>query len=514
MSRAPDHSPTARRSAAGVLALLWLGIYVLTVTLRAPSRLWYDEILTLYMARLPDLATLWRAHGVGGDLNPFFFHLVNWTLVQIAGVHEWVIRLPPAAGFFLASVCVFRFVSARLGVVYGVIALAVPSATGALRFATEARPYAMVLGLAALALVCWQQSTSRSRRGWWLVGLCLSVALALGSHAYAVLLLVPIGVGEAARALVRRRLDWPVAAALLAAAPALALYLPLTGYAGQVVFGGPLFEPTLASIGTSYDVTLGPLFWPVVCAAAIGSWSFVTHRRDGSSGGMPVYELAAAMVLLAAPMLAVLQAEGLGSAFMPRYGLIGVLGAAVVVAAAVASAARTELAGIAIAATLIAMPAAETAGRIYHAWSGVADPSARGRSAGFVTARPDLPFVSSSALQFVELERYGDVSLRDRLYYLHDLDAALRFTGSNVFELALPAHAKWLALRGRQATYREFVELHRQFIVYGPAAHPLDWLIPTLRADGALIRWLGSYPGDYGDNLLLQVTMAGRPEAP
>jgi hypothetical protein len=52
--------------------------------------------------------------------------------------------------------------------------------------------------------------------------------------------------------------------------------------------------------------------------------------------------------------------------------------------------------------------------------------------------RGELPFVSSSALQFLELDRYATNDLKSRLYYLRDVDAAMKFTNSNVFEVVLP----------------------------------------------------------------------------
>src|SRR6185295_14459378 len=101
-------------------------------------------------------------------------------------------------------------VSRRTSTLYGLLAAALTFATGALRYATEARPYGLVVGFCALALVCWQAAADDHCRKLSLTGVAVAVAAAISSSYYAVLILAPLGAGELVRSLTRRKIDWPV----------------------------------------------------------------------------------------------------------------------------------------------------------------------------------------------------------------------------------------------------------------------------------------------------------------
>src|SRR5262249_18522328 len=123
--------------------------------------------------------------------------------------------------------CLFRFVSRRSTIVYGIAAMLFPLSTGAYYYAFEARPYGLVLGLAGLAMICWQSLAEGEGRALPLAGLALSLAAAVSCHYYAVLVLIPFVCGEAARTLSRRRLDLPVWAAMAASLVPLLIFFPL-----------------------------------------------------------------------------------------------------------------------------------------------------------------------------------------------------------------------------------------------------------------------------------------------
>jgi hypothetical protein len=99
------------------------------------------------------------------------------------------------------------FVARRTNAVYGLMAMLLPSLTVAYYYASEARGYAFVLAFGAIALVCWQLAAEGVRRRIALVGLAVALALATSSHYYAILLLVPLALGELTRTLAGRRVD-------------------------------------------------------------------------------------------------------------------------------------------------------------------------------------------------------------------------------------------------------------------------------------------------------------------
>jgi hypothetical protein len=59
--------------------------------------------------------------------------------------------------------------------------------------------------------------------------------------------------------------------------------------------------------------------------------------------------------------------------------------------------------------------------------------------------------------------------------------------------------------RGRLASYGEFVDEQRRFLVIGSYEHPGDWLLRKAEADGATLQIIGRCEG-YADNDLYLLT--------
>jgi hypothetical protein len=70
----------------------------------------------------------------------------------------------------------------------------------------------------------------------------------------------------------------------------------------------------------------------------------------------------------------------------------------------------------------------------------------------FEHVRPDLPFVTNSALTFLEMDRYEDPALVARLYYLVGRESALRYDQSNLTE-GLPTLKKYFPIRATVSQY-------------------------------------------------------------
>src|SRR5215469_9478834 len=127
--------------------------------------------------------------------------------LKLFGVNHWALRQPEILGVGVMSLCLFVVVSRRSSAVYGLVAMVLPVVTHAFYYATEARSYGLVLGFAALSLLCWQSVGDERRRLLSLVGLTASLGAALASHYYAVLIFFPLAAGEGVRTIGRRRLD-------------------------------------------------------------------------------------------------------------------------------------------------------------------------------------------------------------------------------------------------------------------------------------------------------------------
>jgi hypothetical protein len=146
---------------------------------------------------------------------------------SLFGQNEWAVRLPGTIGFLLMGVCLMSFVARYTSALWGFIAVMFVLLSGAYPYSAQARPYGLILGFAACALLCWQSTAEERWRKLALVGLSTSLVLAFMTHYYALLLFFPIVVGEAARTWAQRRIDWPVWAAIVVAVPSLLVVCPL-----------------------------------------------------------------------------------------------------------------------------------------------------------------------------------------------------------------------------------------------------------------------------------------------
>ncbi len=170
---------------------------------------------------------MWSTLATGVEQTPLSFYVGTRASLEVLGDGGIAMRLPELLGFLLMSVCVFSFVERRTSPLYGLLAAVFPVATIAYGYAYEARAYGLVLGFSAAALLCWQVAAEGRHRRLAAAGTAVALAAAVGSHYYAVLILIPLLAGEAARATARRQVDWLVLASFCGALVPLAAFAPL-----------------------------------------------------------------------------------------------------------------------------------------------------------------------------------------------------------------------------------------------------------------------------------------------
>ncbi len=193
--------------------------------------MWNDEFLSFYSDSVPTLHDVMEVQLHSPiSLDPPTYHLLSHLMMDVFGRNAVALRLPALAGFLLLQVSLFYFVRRLAGERAGVVAMAVPLLTASFRYSAEGRPYALLLGLYAFALLCWQQATlegaQRRLRVMALVGLTVAFVLAITSHYFGVLILVPIACAELARTIRRRQLDVGVVTAMLLGVGSVLLILP------------------------------------------------------------------------------------------------------------------------------------------------------------------------------------------------------------------------------------------------------------------------------------------------
>ncbi|WP_031494856.1 hypothetical protein [Bryobacter aggregatus] len=176
---------------------------------------WIDEILQIHIARLPTAAQVWEnIRGGSVQMDPPLLHMLDHFLIQTFGDSLLAVRMASIVGFILMCVCISLLLWRYVPAIYAAAAFFLPYATVLRTRVPDVRPYGMMLGFSALALLCWDSlnnpETTGRRRAWWRIGLLLSLAAMFSTHFYSILFLAGFGVAELVRLLQRKRPDWPL----------------------------------------------------------------------------------------------------------------------------------------------------------------------------------------------------------------------------------------------------------------------------------------------------------------
>ena len=155
-NRLAEHADRSRVLPIAVLSLLYVAV---TIVFAQRKLMWNDELYTYYMARLPSMSDVWAALMSRGEQTPPFFYWTTRVSLDLFGVNNLSVRLPEILGFWVMLASLYVFVARRASSLSGVCAAAFPLVTIAYSYAFEARPYGLLLGFAAVALVSWQSVT-------------------------------------------------------------------------------------------------------------------------------------------------------------------------------------------------------------------------------------------------------------------------------------------------------------------------------------------------------------------
>ena len=169
---------------------------------------------------------------VDADSRKFDFQLPSGYLVN--GFFDAVWRYRKSALRFLLYVGVLRrqcgsllLCTCKVGIAYSAVALLILWMGETFPYATEARPYALLMMFFALLLLCWDLATSSQKRYLPLWGAGIANLGMLGAHVFGLFSLLPFLAAEAVRFQRTRKSDPALWAALLLPTVVVALYLPL-----------------------------------------------------------------------------------------------------------------------------------------------------------------------------------------------------------------------------------------------------------------------------------------------
>jgi 4-amino-4-deoxy-L-arabinose transferase-like glycosyltransferase len=394
--------------------------------------LWFDELFTVLIAKQPDWSTFRAALTGAGDLLPPGIHTLTRLGVALFGEHHVVFRLPAMVGFWLMLVCVYAFVRHRCSRAAAWSAVLVPLASGAYWYGFEARPYGVVAGACALALLAWQRSEG-SRRTAWLIVLGASVVAALLLHWYAVILVGVVGVAELVRQWSHRRqikatslkAHFEVAVpAVLASAVVVSVPLLYPYFRHSQEFRGIIGPPDpLTFVANGYELLLGSLGPFLLALCVVAAWARSGTDSDPRPSTVPAGEVVAAVLFAGLPLLSLALAWTTQSQALPRYSTPGILGCAMLVGYGVDRAGVRRHAAVFCLAILCAATGANLIVQKLHL------PDRR----VFSEPRPDFALLAEAqsahapetlvvpdGLSFIRLAYYGDLSTARRLMHVQD----------------------------------------------------------------------------------------------
>jgi hypothetical protein len=456
-------------------------IYWNCAGVRAAYRpLWFDEIFTWHISRLPSLGAIWATLHAGVDQNLPLTHVSVRAAHAVFGYSSFATRLPALIGFWIMLLCVYTFIKRRLPAPYALAGMTFPALTFAWYYATEARAYGMLLGFGALALVAWQNAAEGRRRTIFVpvLGICLAASLAC--HYTGALLAVPFALGEVVRTINRRRVDVPIWCAFAFAIPVAAIYPTLAASTRDWDLTG--LAPTISTFPMFYSSALRAAVTP----ALISLFAVVLFRRSPpETTKLPVFPRHESAALAGFAVIPVCFIGGgmlsRHSLFYERYGVLSVIGLAAFFAwllYRVGGGSRRG--GMAAALALAAWFTMARGMEARHMARPVAEQLSDDNSVLEEALAGGVPVVVPDPLTSVQEAFYLPADRAGRLYFVFDLKTGRRFKSQDLVNQLMVRAAKHLPLKVHVEPWRDFSARNPRFLVLVNGSYQ-DWLFDTLQ---------------------------------
>lgn len=231
------------------LALLLTGFYVVSsLYIAAHRQLWFDEILTALVSRLPNVRVMWKALSEIEEQTPPLYFLITRTFDQMFHHADIGLRVPSALALGAGLLVTFDAARRLTDGLYGLIAMLLLATPFVTYYGYEARAYALYCMLAAIALWLWVFTKAESKTAAAAFGAVFLIGAAI--HYYFVLCLLPFGIMALAQ---RRIMHLKVMAATAGVMVSLAVLYPQIAksraFANSV---NPVWAPSLPRLLAAY----------------------------------------------------------------------------------------------------------------------------------------------------------------------------------------------------------------------------------------------------------------------
>ncbi|HKD04425.1 MAG TPA: hypothetical protein VKB79_00870 [Bryobacteraceae bacterium] len=469
---------------AGAIVTVYSAFYLIALARFSAVRpLWLDEIASYYVSGVWPPGAIMRAIEKNADGQPLLFHLITREFHY--GRNQMLFRLPEIMGVLVMSLCLYVFVSKIASRIHGLLAMTLPMITNARSYSYEARPYALILCFGACMMVCWQAANRNRHRVWAIAGLWIFSCLSVAIHYFGLLSLLPFLGAEAVKWRARRKIDWPIIAALSSSLLVILPSLPVIN-AVRAMRIIPLYHIALpGSFIEVYDFLLGPALLPSI-EALIAALIFLAWRGQSADRFTPAdreqpwegaADTALACGFLVLPFAGLMLGKAVNT-FMFRYTLAATLGFCIAVPIALRRSREVTLVCLLVTGLNVSLFLTL---RIVKTPDG---PKQTPRAA-LQSATGGLPIVFTGAHEYVETHFYAPADIAPRLYYLSSPELARYWAGTDAVDAMLK---HWSEISDCQIDDpRAFTASHKRFIVVSKKTDAFPWLLQELEREGARI---------------------------
>jgi Dolichyl-phosphate-mannose-protein mannosyltransferase len=447
-----------------------------TVYLARIKLFWDDEFFTLYLSRTPTWHDLLQALATGADQHPPSFYYLTHLATTVFGSSHVTVRLPAILGFWLLCICLYEIVRDLATPEWAVVAMFFPLSSEFYFYASEARGYGLVCGFAALATLSWLRSAANEKRRVYIPLLAVSLAAAVASHYYAVLVVIALGLGELVRTRYTKKIDWPIWIAFTGACVPILAFLgtirSARGYSSHF-WAVPVWSNAIAF----YPKEFGLGAFAVVGTLAIAlSFRVIRGRQIDESAATwrkpswSPWQAAAICTLAALPVPTMMLAKFVTHGFAPRYSIFALVGVTVLLFYFISRfALRRSVAAIGIVACiLIYLLQVRQFNSNYQDWRKALDEDVTALS-----SLPDAPIAVMEVSIAHRLSYYAPRRLASRVVYVADPNASVSYLGQDTVDRGLLDLRYWFPMDIVRAD--SFLTDNPQFYAFGQTSE-WSWL--------------------------------------
>ena len=485
----PVHPLTERWLTIGfVLAVLYMGTRALvTATLRP---FWFDEVCTWTVVQQHGISGVWNALLHTADGQPLGFYL----LMKIPGFFiakpEIALRVPTVAAFCTVLLCAYVWIrTTSHSIIAWICGLFLMFSPLRGYYATEARPYALVAGCLALALVFYQ----RTEHNWFVLLFGLSLGVAETFHYYAIFFMVPFALAETTYFLKNKKWRAGVWLALCAPLVPLLAFVPLLSRLkaaqGTHFWAQPIASETLnvyAWLAGAGNMSLpGSLMGKALVVLLYLSAIFYLAARLIKELGQTnsrVEETAVLLGLLLSPWFMYVALKTVHGGLTVRYMVPLTVTIPLVLAQFLKFVNRRSLMVIAIGMFLMVTVLEISFWRDSYPLEKQASTPAQFLNNLLQEAgHPDLPVVISSPVDYLSMAYYATPPLSARVVEPIDIPAELDVALTDTPELDLIALAPYFPINIPE--YNDFRLKHPVFLLYASSdgIDRIDWWVRRFR---------------------------------